>query len=515
MVQQKKIQESKFDINEPKCIRCSSKNLKSLGRSGNKKRYQCQDCRRCFKGEIYTSFRSLQILPNNGVQCPKCNAFNARPNGKSKSGKQAYICGDCGRHFVENPKFVSSRYLLEENISPEKMFEEDMWDIRVLGLEEKSNGNYTLNFAEIEPNWLKIATKKWIRYKSSNSSGGTLLGYLVGIRKFSNFIVEKHLNLLPQDIDRNLLVDYFNYLLVQGIGENTRNHYISHLRLFLEVSLRFNWLDLTKEILIYPEDYPKIPKRIPRYIPETVIQEMRNKYHVLPQTIICMIEVLLNTGMRVSELRLLRINCIEQDSTGTYWIKIYQEKMKKEIFIPIDKRLSELIVQQQKYIKKFLGEDWKYLFCDTRKRHDIVEYKTKDNWTIQELRPLNYFEPLEKKILAFTLRCYLARFVDEMDVKDESGKPFSLSKLHRFRHTHGTELINAGVPQHIVQKRLGHASPAMTAVYAHIHDKTMKEEMEKFWDGRILNNQGEVIVSANPELDTAQMQWIKKNSTLR
>ena len=511
MAQQKKIQESEFNINDPRCIRWNSKHLKSLGRSGNRRRYQCQDCRRCFKGEIYVSPRKLEVLPNNSVQCPRCNALNARPNGKSKSGKQSYICGDCGRHFVENPKFVSSRNILEENISPEEMFEGDIWDIRVLGLEEKSNGNYTLTFSEIEPDWLKIATKKWIKHKSSNSSGGTLLGYLCGIRKFSNFITEQHPHLIPQHIDRALIVDYFNYLLVQGIAASTRNRYVSHLKLFLEASLRFNWLNLTKETLIYPEDYPKTPKHIPRYIPETVIQEMRDKYHVLPKPIICMVEVLLNTGMRVSELRLLRINCIEQDSTGTYWIKIYQEKMKKEIFIPIDKKLSEIISEQQIFIKETLGEDWEYLFCDTKKRHDIVEYKTKDSWTIQELRPLNYFEPLEKKILAFTLRCYLARFVDEMDIKDESGKPFSLSKLHRFRHTHGTDLINNGVPQHIVQKRLGHASPAMTAVYAHIHDKTMKQEMEKFWDGRVVNNQGKVVVSANPELDTAEMQWIKKN----
>jgi integrase/recombinase XerD len=508
MAQQRKIQESEFNINDPRCIRCNSKNLKSLGRNGKRRRYSCQDCRRCFKGEIYTPLINLKPLPSSGFECPRCNSLNTRPYGKRKNGKQTYICRDCGRSFVENPKFVSSKFTLSQNISPEEMFAGDIWDIRVLGLEEKSNGNYTLTFSEIEPNWLKIAVKKWIKHKSSNSAGSTLLGYLVGIRKFSSFITEQHPRLLPQDINRSLMVDYFNYLLTQGIWAKTRNHYISHLKLFLEASIRFDWLKLTKETLIYPEDYPKIPKYIPRYIPEIVIQQMRDKYHALPQTVICMIEVLLNTGMRVSELRLLKINCIEQDSTGTYWIKINQEKMKKEIFIPIDKKLSELITSQQNFIKSSLGDNWQFLFCDTKNKHHFMRYKEEGLWTRQELRPLNYFEPSKKKACAITLRGYLTRFVDEMD---ESGKLFSLSKLHRFRHTHGTDLINNGVPQHIVQKRLGHASPAMTAVYAHIHDKTMKQEMEKFWDGRVLNNQGEVVVSANPELDTVEMQWIKKN----
>ncbi|WP_240047037.1 tyrosine-type recombinase/integrase, partial [Staphylococcus aureus] len=39
---------------------------------------------------------------------------------------------------------------------------------------------------------------------------------------------------------------------------------------------------------------------------------------------------------------------------------------------------------------------------------------------------------------------------------------------HAFRHTVGTRMINNGVPQHIVQKFLGHESPEMTARYAHI-----------------------------------------------
>ncbi|MGO9782729.1 MAG: tyrosine-type recombinase/integrase [Streptosporangiaceae bacterium] len=34
---------------------------------------------------------------------------------------------------------------------------------------------------------------------------------------------------------------------------------------------------------------------------------------------------------------------------------------------------------------------------------------------------------------------------------------------------HGTRLINTGVPQHVVQKLLGHASPEMTAHSARAH----------------------------------------------
>ena len=46
-------------------------------------------------------------------------------------------------------------------------------------------------------------------------------------------------------------------------------------------------------------------------------------------------------------------------------------------------------------------------------------------------------------------------------------------------HTLGTALINRDVPQHVVQKILDHDSPLMTAHYARLSDKTVREHWEK------------------------------------
>jgi len=41
--------------------------------------------------------------------------------------------------------------------------------------------------------------------------------------------------------------------------------------------------------------------------------------------------------------------------------------------------------------------------------------------------------------------------------------------LHDLRHTHATLLLRRGVPIHVVSRRLGHASPAITlAIYSHV-----------------------------------------------
>jgi hypothetical protein len=53
-------------------------------------------------------------------------------------------------------------------------------------------------------------------------------------------------------------------------------------------------------------------------------------------------------------------------------------------------------------------------------------------------------------------------------------------EAHQFRHTVGTSLINNGVPQHLVQRFLGHESPEMTNTYAHIFDSTLKHALDDY-----------------------------------
>ncbi len=93
-------------------------------------------------------------------------------------------------------------------------------------------------------------------------------------------------------------------------------------------------------------------------------------------------------------------------------------------------------------------------------------------------------------------------------VHDESGHPVRIH-AHQFRHTVGTRLINAGVPQHVVQKLLGHASPRMTARYATIHDHTVRDAFEEFCRQRV-NTAGEHL-DFEPDALTADAEWVKHN----
>jgi len=104
------------------------------------------------------------------------------------------------------------------------------------------------------------------------------------------------------------------------------------------------------------------------------------------------------------------------------------------------------------------------------------------------------------------LRQRMGRWQDVIDLRDAAGRPARVS-AHRFRHTLGTRLINQGVPQHVVQRLLGHASPQMTATYARLHDATVREAFEA-WCATRVNIDGEHL-PFEPDAPTSDAEWVK------
>jgi hypothetical protein len=69
---------------------------------------------------------------------------------------------------------------------------------------------------------------------------------------------------------------------------------------------------------------------------------------------------------------------------------------------------------------------------------------------------------------------------ERMDIRDSQGHRPALTHLHRFRHTRATNLINAGVPVHVVQRYFGHVSPRMTMHYAKTQRETHEREFLRY-----------------------------------
>jgi len=65
-------------------------------------------------------------------------------------------------------------------------------------------------------------------------------------------------------------------------------------------------------------------------------------------------------------------------------------------------------------------------------------------------------------------------------VRDNAGAVVDFNRTHRFRHTVATNLLNAGVPLHVVQRYLGHLTPTMTMTYAQTLASTAEAEFLRY-----------------------------------
>ncbi|MEU5971924.1 tyrosine-type recombinase/integrase [Streptomyces globisporus] len=102
------------------------------------------------------------------------------------------------------------------------------------------------------------------------------------------------------------------------------------------------------------------------------------------------------------------------------------------------------------------------------------------------------------------MRDHLAIWLEPLSLTDEHDKPVKVT-FHQFRHTLATRMINADVPQPVIQTLLDHMSPAMTAVYAKLHDKTLR----RHWENALKVNHGvqQAEIAANHPL--AGATWAK------
>jgi integrase len=78
------------------------------------------------------------------------------------------------------------------------------------------------------------------------------------------------------------------------------------------------------------------------------------------------------------------------------------------------------------------------------------------------------------------LRDLLSQLARRLDVRDATGALVDFHRTHRFRHTVATSLLNTGVPIHVVQRYLGHVSPAMTMHYAQTLQSAAEAEFLRY-----------------------------------
>ncbi len=198
-----------------------------------------------------------------------------------------------------------------------------------------------------------------------------------------------------------------------------------------------------------------------------------------------LVTVIMETSLRANDACSLPFNPIIDHSARWPCLRYLNTKMATEQLVPLSAAAAEAIRAQQRHLLHRWPVASPVLFPAPRSNPDAI-------------RPFS----------DATLRRRLARWQHSIDLRDDTGRPVRVT-AHQFHHTFGTRLINMGVPQHVIQRLLGHASPQMTARYAELHDTTVRAAFDDCCQQRV-DLAGERI-AYDPGALTAQVEWTTHN----
>jgi len=367
----------------------------------------------------------------------------------------------------------------------ETEYPRDTWRLRNLGIDQPEA---TISFEQVSQPWLKALAKRWARWQLATGLSASTAGAAVrGLTRFAGFLAAQPAPARGlADIDRPLLERYLAGLHAQMGGRQCHFQHVGALNGFLRAVRQHGWDDtLPATAMIFPEDYPKRGQRLPRALAAHVMAQVEQPASLARQgnpAYRLITVILIRCGLRISSAVTLAFDCVVTDADGAPYLRYHNTKMKREALVPIDDELHRLIGEQQQRTLQRFPAGTPVLF--PRQTSNLGG---------------------GKPVSAHTYRGALYRWLDDCDIRDEHGQSVHLTP-HQWRHTLGTALINRDVPQHVVQKILDHDSPLMTAHYARLSDKTVREHWEK---ARKVSATGQPV-QISPDGPLGDAAWAKQ-----
>ena len=191
---------------------------------------------------------------------------------------------------------------------------------------------------------------------------------------------------------------------------------------------------------------PKVGKSLPKYLSkdeiDILIETAKKKNSMAGIRLEFQLELLYDTGLRVSELVSLPFNAI----TKRKCIQV-MGKGSKERMVPICDKVVELFELYKTVRDKFItkGKKSKFLFPS----RSISGHQTRD-----------------------------AFYKNMKEVAVEAGINPERVSPHVFRHSFASHLIEGGADLRAVQTMLGHSDIATTQIYTHIQTDRLKSAVE-------------------------------------
>ena len=339
---------------------------------------------------------------------------------------------------------------------------------------------------------------RYLSARSLTSRPGTIVRLEVSFRRFMQWLSQAY----PQietfaEVTRDHLFEFAEWLSSwkgmhsgQPLSTLTKRGNLSALSVFFRDTASWGWDDMPGHPLLGVGDLPKLPERVPRYVPEDELSRLMTAVRRLPcpyQRAALLIARW--SGARREEIRRLSIDCLDAYPDGTPRLRIPAGKTKRERLIPLHEEAAAAIRE----IQALRCTDDRGL----RDTHSGVETR----YLFLHLgRLFSHYYLFERS---------LQRACEAAGLLDGQGK--HTIHAHRLRHTVGTQLAERGAKLHTIMSVLGHTSVSMTLVYAQISDReVLKDYQAVLGPGAILAGPfAETLRSG--ELSPASVDWLKSN----
>ncbi len=393
-------------------------------------------------------------------------------------------------------------------------------DPRIPQREHEPHGRNASNFSRLTSPWLREGAKLWL---SANLSTGTMTWSSVITRLDHLKWLQRHVDqcgdqgpCLTTDPDqlRPFIRSFCEMLLAyriapwrpnagQPLGKNPRRHVMVSIEKFYQwmydhrdetAAAHPEWVKLRAEhcVLFRPEDKPRLTNKKASddmVLDDNVVQRIAEGCELLARPrseggcgdiqAFHALMLLIRTGRRLNEVLMMDFDPLiplhrppdspapDNSESGDFVARMRYQQTKIESnlpnSIPVDAEVVAIIKAQQQVARDFMSA---MAAPDTEPRYLFLRTRINRRGTAPYPMP--------------TMHQHLKQLTEKLAITDSADRPVQISKTHRFRHTAATNLINAGVPLHVVMRYFGHVSPEMTLHYAVTRSQTMEEEFLKY-----------------------------------
>lgn len=271
------------------------------------------------------------------------------------------------------------------------------------------------------------------------AAANTLAAYRRDIADFQDFLARRKCPLDEADAQNIRL--YLDHLAGAGLSAATSARRLSVIRQFH----RFLFAEgVRADDPSTTIEGPKARRKLPRVLSEPEVERLLAAAHARDDTpqgarLVCMLEILYATGLRVSELAGLPLSAVHNDPL----LMLVRGKGGRERLVPLGDPARAAIEKYLKVRTHFLGEG----------------------------RQSRFLFP-SRGVSGHLTRHRFAQLLGELAA--EAGLPLRAISPHSLRHAFATHLLAHGADLRVVQQMLGHADISTTEIYTHVLAERMQ-----------------------------------------